>query len=723
MSVVVIDHHQCGEELPEVDALVNPNRPDDMSGLGHLAAVGLVLVTLVAVNRELRQRGFWSAEMPEPDLLGMLHHVALGTVADVAPLTGLNRAFVAKGLIAMRRRDHVGHTALMDVSRLNGPPEAWHLGFMLGPRINAGGRIGRADLGVRLLLEGDVSEAARIAAELDRLNSERRLIEQAAEAQAEAEALASLGVEDKGAVIVTASEGWHPGVVGLVASRLKEKFSRPAFAIALEPGGIGTGSGRSISGVDLGKAVRQAVKDGLLMKGGGHAMAAGVTLRKERLAEFRAYLESALAADVANSRHENELFIDGAVSARAVTPDFARMLDRAGPFGAGNPEPVIALPSHQLVFADEVGQAHLRVALQVRRRRHRQRHRLPRDRAKARQRADAEPRPAIACRGIARGGSLAGHRACAIACERRRRARSGAGGDQVSQTEETSGAEMAGQVAGKVALVTGGASGIGEAVSELLAREGASVAVTDIDDLRGPELVARIKKAGGEAAFWHQDVTSEERWIEVVAEVVARYGRLDILVSNAGIGIGVPSITQMTLEDWRRQTAINLDGVFLSVKHCLPVMRKGGRGGSIVLMSSLAGLQGAAPLAGYCATKGGVRLFAKAVAMECASFGDGVRVNSVHPGIIDTPIWGKIPTGASGHGQNAPIDPEERAKLATPFGRAGHASEIAQGVLYLASDASSYVTGLELVIDGGMNAGRTLRLPDAPAHPMPAFAR
>src|SRR5689334_23454286 len=360
-SVVVIDHHQPGEILPEVDALVNPNRLDDLSGLGYLAAVGLTLVTLVAVNRELRNRGFWTAEMPEPDLLGMLHHVALGTVADVAPLIGLNRAFVAKGLIAMRRRDHVGHTALMDVSRLNGPPEAWHLGFMLGPRINAGGRIGRADLGVRLLLEGDISEAARIAAELDRLNSERRLIEQAAEAQAEAEALAALGLEDKGAVIVTASEGWHPGVVGLVASRLKEKFSRPAFAIALEPGGIGTGSGRSIGGVDLGKAVRKAVKDGLLMKGGGHAMAAGVTLRKDALAEFRAYMESALAADVANSRHENELFIDGAVAARAVTPEFVNTLNRAGPFGAGNPEPVVALPSHQLIFADEVGQAHLRL--------------------------------------------------------------------------------------------------------------------------------------------------------------------------------------------------------------------------------------------------------------------------------------------------------------------------------------------------------------------------
>ena len=363
MSVVVIDHHQCGDDLPAVDALVNPNRPDDLSGLGHLAAVGLVFVTLVALNRELRGRGFWNDQRPEPDLLGMLHHVALGTVADVAALTGLNRAFVAKGLIALRRRDHVGHTALMDIARLNGPPEAWHLGFMLGPRINAGGRIGRADLGVRLLLEGDVSEAARIAAELDRLNSERRVIEQAAEAQAEAEALAALGLEDKGAVIVTAAEGWHPGVVGLVASRLKEKFGRPAFAIAIEPGGIGTGSGRSISGVDLGKAVRQAVSDGLLMKGGGHAMAAGITLRKEQLAEFRAYIEAVLADDVARSRNIHELLVDGAVSARAVTPELATTLNRAGPYGAGNPEPVIALPSHQLVYADEVGQAHLRVRL------------------------------------------------------------------------------------------------------------------------------------------------------------------------------------------------------------------------------------------------------------------------------------------------------------------------------------------------------------------------
>ena len=267
---------------------------------------------------------------------------------------------------------------------------------------------------------------------------------------------------------------------------------------------------------------------------------------------------------------------------------------------------------------------------------------------------------------------------------------------------------MTGQVQGKVALVTGGASGIGAAVCELLAREGASVAVTDIDELRGPELVAAIKKAGHEAHFLHQDVTSEARWVEVVAEVEQRYGRLDILVSNAGIGISVPSIVDMSLEDWRRQTAINLDGVFLSVKHCLPVMRRTG-GGSIIIMSSLAGLRGAQGLAGYSATKGGVRLFAKSIAMECATAGDGIRVNSVHPGIIDTPIWGKIPTEATGRGQNAPIDPEERAKLVTPLGRAGRAGEIASGVLYLASDASRYVTGTELVIDGGMNAGGVAR--------------
>ncbi|HLA21734.1 MAG TPA: single-stranded-DNA-specific exonuclease RecJ, partial [Pseudolabrys sp.] len=360
LDTVVIDHHQADEELPAAVAIVNPNRADDLSGLGHLAAVGLVFVTLVSLTRDLRQRGFWTAARAEPDLLSLLDLVALGTVADVVPLRGLNRAFVAKGLIVMRRREHVGATALMDAARLSGPPEAWHLGFLLGPRINAGGRIGRADLGVRLLLEEDPSEAARIAAELDRLNRERQQIELATVAQAEAEALAALGLEEKGAVVVTAAEGWYPGVVGLVAARLKERYGRPAFAIALEPGGIGTGSGRSIAGVDLGRAVRQAVRDRLLLKGGGHAMAAGVTLRKDAMAAFRAFLEDALAAAVEVARRDSALLIDGAISAGGVNLALVDLLARAGPFGAGNPEPLLALPAHTLSYADLVGENHIR---------------------------------------------------------------------------------------------------------------------------------------------------------------------------------------------------------------------------------------------------------------------------------------------------------------------------------------------------------------------------
>ncbi len=362
LDVVVLDHHQADETLPDAVAIVNPNRADDLSGLGYLCAAGIVFVTLVALTRELRRRDFFSPERPAPDLLSMLHLVALGTVADVVPLKGLNRAFVAKGLIALRRRDQIGLTALMDAARLNGPPEAFHLGFLLGPRINAGGRIGRADLGVRLMLEEDPVEAGRIAAELDRLNSERRLIEVAAVEQATAEAMAALGIEEKGAVVVTAQEGWHPGVVGLVAARLKERFGRPAFAIALEPGsgGVGTGSGRSIAGVDLGRAVREAVHGGLLEKGGGHAMAAGVTLRKDRLAAFRAYLEEALAEPVELARRDRSLTIDGAVSAGGVTPALCETLSRAGPYGAGNSEPVLALPAHTLAYVDPVGENHIR---------------------------------------------------------------------------------------------------------------------------------------------------------------------------------------------------------------------------------------------------------------------------------------------------------------------------------------------------------------------------
>lgn len=365
MHTIVIDHHLADETLPEALAIINPNRQDDLSRLGHLAAVGLVFMTLVAVNRELRVRGFWTPQRPAPDLLGLLDLVALGTIADVVPLRGLNRAFVAKGLLAMRRRDNVGLTALMDVARLAGPPEPWHLGFLLGPRINAGGRIGRATLGVELLLNGDAVEAARIAAELDRLNRERQAIEVETVAQAEAEAMAGLGAEDKGAVVVTAAEGWHPGVVGLVAARLREKFGRPAFAIALEPGGLGTGSGRSIAGVDLGRVVRHAVREGILVKGGGHAMAAGVTLRKSGLAPFRAYLEETLGAAVAASRRADALMIDGALTAAAATSETVATIGRAGPFGAGNPEPVVALPAHTIAYADGVGQAHVRVRLRA----------------------------------------------------------------------------------------------------------------------------------------------------------------------------------------------------------------------------------------------------------------------------------------------------------------------------------------------------------------------
>ena len=366
LQSIVLDHHLADEVLPPAIAVVNANRADDISGLGYLAACGIVFMTLVALPRELRRRGYFDGRKA-PDLLSMLDLVALGTVADVVPLKGRNRAFVAKGLIALRRREQVGLTALMDASRLNGPPEAFHLGFMLGPRSNAGGRIGRADLGARLMLEDDGTEAARIAVELDRLNHERRAIEVAAVEQAEAEALAALGLEEKGAVVVTAQAGWHPGVGGLVAARLRERFGRPSFAISLEPGGrdsaMGTGSGRSIPGVDLGRAVREAVHRGLLVKGGGHAMAAGITVRKDGLGPFRAFMEETLAAAVEAARRETALKIDGAVSAGAVSTELCALLAKAGPYGAGNPEPVLALPSHTLAYVDPVGENHLRVRL------------------------------------------------------------------------------------------------------------------------------------------------------------------------------------------------------------------------------------------------------------------------------------------------------------------------------------------------------------------------
>ena len=257
------------------------------------------------------------------------------------------------------------------------------------------------------------------------------------------------------------------------------------------------------------------------------------------------------------------------------------------------------------------------------------------------------------------------------------------------------------QLAGKAAIVTGGASGIGEACAETLAREAASVLVTDVDDHLGKAVVERILKAGGKARFLHHDVREESAWPGVIREAEQHFGRLDIMVANAGIGIMSP-IETMTLADWQRQQAINLDGVFLSIKHAIPAMRKAG-GGSIVLMSSIAGLRGAPMLAAYSATKGGVRLLAKSVAMEHAA--DNIRCNSVHPGIIATPIWNKIPTGAEGNRRNAPIDPRERAAAVVPLTRVGEAQDIANGVLFLCTDAANYITGQELVIDGGMTAG------------------
>ncbi|WP_439575422.1 single-stranded-DNA-specific exonuclease RecJ [Phreatobacter sp.] len=363
LDVVVCDHHQADERLPAVEALVNPNRLDDLSGLGHLAAAGVTFMMVVALNRHLRQVGHWTTGRPEPDLMAFLDLVALGTVADVVPLKGLNRAFVARGLAVLRRRENVGLRALMDAARLDGPPSPYHLGFLLGPRINAGGRIGDAALGARLLMTDDSGEAVRVAGELDRLNRERQAIEQAAVAEAEAETLAALGPEGEGeAALITARDGWHPGVVGLVAARLKERFRRPSFAVAFI-GDVGTGSGRSIPGADLGAAVRQAVAEGLLIKGGGHAMAAGITIERGMLAPFRAFLDARLATAVAEARRNDALDVDAATTARGLTPAFAQELERAGPYGSGNPEPVLVLPSHAIVYADRVGNGHVRTRL------------------------------------------------------------------------------------------------------------------------------------------------------------------------------------------------------------------------------------------------------------------------------------------------------------------------------------------------------------------------
>ena len=364
IDVVVLDHHQVGETLPPSVALVNPNRHDDLSQLGHLAAVGVTFMALVAVNRLLRQKGYYSANAKAPDLLGWLDLVALGTVCDVVPLQGLNRAFVVKGLMVIRAHGNAGLSALQTISRVSGPVSPYHLGFLLGPRINAGGRIGDAALGARLLTCHDPHEAEHIAAELERLNKERQALEQIMLEEAIGQADRQVMEDPDCASLVTHSPEWHAGIVGLLASRLKERFRRPAFAIALNPDGIGTGSGRSIAGSDLGAAVRTAVEQGLLIKGGGHAMAAGLTIEQDKIDRFRQFLGLSLASQVQEARSSDELKIDAALTASGATEELVTILEKAGPYGAGNPEPVFVFPSHKIAFADVVGQGgHVRCTI------------------------------------------------------------------------------------------------------------------------------------------------------------------------------------------------------------------------------------------------------------------------------------------------------------------------------------------------------------------------
>ena len=361
VDVVVVDHHKCAAALPVALALVNPNRLDENDAAavhGHLAAVGMAFLLGAALLRTLRARG-WFATRPEPAIMELLDIVALGTIADVAQLKGLNRAFVAQGLKVMAKRRNIGLAALMDASRLNRAPLCHDLGFALGPRINAGGRVGKADLGVRLLTTEDPAEAARIAAELDRLNEERRAIESIVQEQAEA----LLAAQDNRAVALVAGPGWHPGVIGIVAGRLKERAGRPAIVVALDEDGVGKGSGRSISGVDLGAAVLAAKDSGLLVAGGGHAMAAGLTVMADKVDVLADFLDDRLSAAVARARDERGLLIDAVLAPAGINPDFVAAIEAGGPYGAGWPAPLIAAGPMRVIRADVVGNGHLRAIM------------------------------------------------------------------------------------------------------------------------------------------------------------------------------------------------------------------------------------------------------------------------------------------------------------------------------------------------------------------------
>ena len=351
-DVIVLDHHLGGETLPDAVAIVNPNRQDESGDLGHLCAAAVVFLMLVEANRQLRDAG-----TKGPDLMSMLDLVALATVADVAPLIGVNRAFVRQGLTVMGRRQRIGLTALADVAGLDQAPTSYHLGFLLGPRVNAGGRIGQADLGARLLACDNRHEAEAMAAKLDQLNTERREVEAQVRDLA-IEQATQRGLD--GPLVWAAGEGWHPGVVGIVASRLKEATNRPAIVIGLD-GDEGKGSGRSVSGIDLGAAIQRTASEGLLIKGGGHKMAAGLTVARDQLEPAMERLGELLAKQGAANIGPADLRLDGVLMPGAATVELVEHIEKAGPFGAGAPAPRFAFPDVQILFAKQVGANHLKV--------------------------------------------------------------------------------------------------------------------------------------------------------------------------------------------------------------------------------------------------------------------------------------------------------------------------------------------------------------------------
>ena len=358
IDVIVVDHHKCSPDLPKTVALVNPNRldeEDEAASHGHLAAVGVAFLLAIAVVRTLRNRSYFE-NRKEPDLLALLDVVALGTVADVAALHGLNRAFVAQGLKVMAKRDNIGMAALIDASRLKRAPACSDLGFALGPRINAGGRVGESTLGVRLLTTRDPDEAREIAAQLSALNDERRAIEAAVQEAAEEQ----LAAQHNRAVHLVAGEGWHPGVIGIVAGRIKEKSGKPSLVIALD-GQTGKGSGRSITGVDLGAAIIRARSEGMLVAGGGHAMAAGLTVDSDQIERFADWLDSTLEGQVARATASREMALDLSVAPGGLTPELVNSLEEAGPYGVGWPGPRIAVGPVRLVKCDIVGTDHVRL--------------------------------------------------------------------------------------------------------------------------------------------------------------------------------------------------------------------------------------------------------------------------------------------------------------------------------------------------------------------------